>query len=321
MRQGERVAPTIERIDDIDVFRIEDNEGVQWHDVIRAVIREGKTLNDVPVQIAGERVFANGVYSNKELKVALALGHVVCDPKPTKLSGSSIDVRLGEHFFLAGNPREVNGIFNPFDQEDTLRYFGDAKVAKAAKIVIQKALKNLDHLIESGVITQKTYKARREHLHDTDEIKNLDPEHPIILLRPGERILAHTEEFIGIRAPGTTSMQTRSTIGRTGIATCFCAGWGDPGYINRWTMEINNLNEFEYLPLAHGQRVAQIVFSSTGPVENEYANTTGKYQTVSSDDLEGLKASWSPQQILPQQHKDIADLDAWRARQLDAIAT
>lgn len=308
--------PTIDTIGGVDVFRLENNKGVSFEDVIRGV----ETLNDIPVMTYKDRVVGRGVYSDKELRVALELGHIVCDPRPNKVNGSSIDVRLGENFYLAGNARNVQGMFNPFDSEDVNRYFGEPKEAKAARIVIAKTLENLEYLQESGVISDAQFKTRQEYLKDTDEIKGLDPDHPIILLRPGERILAHTDEFIGIKAPGTTSMQTRSTIGRTGVATCFCAGWGDPGYVNRWTMEVNNLNEFEYIPLAHGQRVAQLVFMATGGVSTEYAISTGKYQNDVADNIVEIKKNWKKNMILPQQQKDIEDLANWREKHLNMLA-
>lgn len=300
----------------VKTYPIESNEGVLWDDVIRA----SPSLNELPVRTYKDRVDAKGILSSQELKVAIALGHVICDPAPTAINGSSIDVRLGENFYLAGDPRHVQTIFNPFDSEDSARYFGNPMKAEPARFVLRKAEQQLDDLADNNLISLEEYRRRKEHLHDSSEIQQLDPEHPIILLRPRERILAHTLEFIGIRAPGTTSMQTRSTIGRTGVATCFCAGWGDPGYVNRWTMEVNNLNEFEYIPLALGQRVAQIVFAATGPVDIEYSQATGKYQSEDSSNVERIKELWTPDRMLPQQYKDVADLEAWRRKQLDALA-
>jgi len=99
-------------------------------------------------------------------------------------------------------------------------------------------------------------------------------------------------------------MHSRSTTGRIGVAACFCAGWGDPGYVNRWTMEINNLNENEYVPIPVGYRIAQIVFSMTGPVNVEYAKATGNYQSTSSNDLAEIKRIWTPSQMLPRAYKD-----------------
>jgi deoxycytidine triphosphate deaminase len=97
-------------------------------------------------------------------------------------------------------------------------------------------------------------------------------------------------------------MQSRSTWGRNGVAVCFDAGWGDPGYINRWTMEIYNLNQRHSVVLPVGERIAQIVFMETGEVEGSYDNLSGKYQT--SQDLTLLMKNWSPEQMLPRAYKD-----------------
>ncbi|MCX8513508.1 MAG: hypothetical protein ORN26_00305 [Candidatus Pacebacteria bacterium] len=43
-------------------------------------------------------------------------------------------------------------------------------------------------------------------------------------MRPGETILAHTNEFIGGRNHITTMMKARSSMGRSFIEVCKCAG-------------------------------------------------------------------------------------------------
>jgi len=119
-------------------------------------------------------------------------------------------------------------------------------------------------------------------------------------MRPHERILAHTHEFIGIKAPGTSSMQAKSTTGRNGIVVCKDAGWGDPGYINRWTMEIQNDND-EYVPLQVGMPIAQIAFYHTGEVTGDYTTLSGNYQ--STTDLEEIIRNWTPESMLPRSHR------------------
>ena len=57
---------------------------------------------------------------------------------------------------------------------------------------------------------------------------------------PATPILAHTEEVVGGRNGFTTSMRARSSIGRSCLSVCKCAGVGDVGYISQWTMEITN---------------------------------------------------------------------------------
>jgi dCTP deaminase len=107
--------------------------------------------------------------------------------------------------------------------------------------------------------------------------------------------LAHTNEFIGGKHNITTKMQARSSLGRNFIEVCKCAGWGDVGYVNRWTMEITNNSRNLILALPVNKRVAQIVFLRTeGEVDEEHSyGVSGKYQTGEETPL------WDPSMMLP----------------------
>ena len=304
---------TIDTVADNQVFRIEENFGKSFDDYLVAANLD---LNDAPVKVLKDRVIGQGIYSDRELQVAMELGHIVCEPKPEKVNGSSIDVHLGENFYLAGDARNISAIFNPFDKEDVDRYFGEPLKAKAFRNVIDKVLSDLK---ADDTLTTQERKRRLKAFENHPNLENINEDHPLILLRPRERILGHTDEFIGIRTPGTTSMQSRSTTGRIGVASCFCAGWGDPGYINRWTMEINNLNENEYVPLPIGYRIAQIVFSATGPVGTEYAQATGSYQSVGSHDLRTLIENWKAESMKPKSFKDASELQTYRQQSMDRL--
>lgn len=218
------------------------------------------------------------VYSNIQIKQAIETGKIVCYPyQADHVAGSSVDVTLG-HYFYKQEYQEEARVYNPFDQADVARYFGGP----------------LEAMPHAKWCKQQGY-AR---------FANIPDDHPIIVLRPGERILAHTHEFIGIKAPGTSTMQARSTWGRNGVAVCLDAGWGDPGYINRWTMEIYNMNQHESVVLPVGERIAQIVFYETGEVDREYKQLSGKYQTAASNSLDAIIANWSPEHMLPRAYKD-----------------
>jgi deoxycytidine triphosphate deaminase len=224
-----------------------------------------------------------GVYSNRQIRQAIKEGHIVFHPfNDAHIAGSSVDVTLGEWFYRTERPSE-GGFYNPFDEVAVRAYFGGGPYrAEVHKVWAKK--------------------------HGRQLFKNIPPNHPIIVLRPKERILAHTHEFIGIKAPGTSTMQARSTWGRNGVAVCLDAGWGDPGYINRWTMEIYNMNEHESVVLPVGERVAQMVFYETGPVDSEYKKLSGKYHTTTSKSLDELIKNWSPEQMLPRAYKDTRKL-------------
>ena len=91
-------------------------------------------------------------------------------------------------------------------------------------------------------------------------------------------------------------------MGRNFIEVCKCAGWGDVGFTNRWTMEITNNSRFYTIPLVVGRRIAQIVFFHVGPVlKNDYT-VTGKYQKTA--DVKKMKKEWNPLSMLPKLYND-----------------
>jgi len=124
----------------------------------------------------------------------------------------------------------------------------------------------------------------------------------LIFLRHAETILAHTQEFIGTRRNYTTKMFARSSAGRAMIGVCKCAGKGDVGYFNRWTMEITSFSRYHTLPLKAGMRIAQIEFLHVGETRRTYGVTHGKYQD--GTDLEAVKAAWRPEMMLPRFYED-----------------
>jgi dCTP deaminase len=123
-----------------------------------------------------------------------------------------------------------------------------------------------------------------------------------IRIRPGDTILAHTEEVVGGRNGFTTSMRARSSIGRSCLSVCKCAGVCDVGYISKWTMEISN-HSHAMATLPVGLRVAQLLFYEVGETLRKYE---GKY---------GSWHDWSPKDMLPKLHRDydLPNLGALRA--------
>jgi len=221
------------------------------------------------------------VYSNTQIKQAIAGDHIVCVPyNPQHVSHASLDVTLGFHYYRIERMNDRT-IYNPFDREDVERYFDGP----------YKAMPHGDWCKLNGF----------------KPVANIPLDHPVISLKPGERILAHTHEFFGIRPPGACEVRSRSSWGRNGIAVCFDAGWIDPGYINRLTLEVYNLNQRESVLLPVGERFAQIVFHETGEVEGDYgtgrdSGFSGKYQQ--GTDIETIIKTWSPDQMLPKAYKD-----------------
>jgi deoxycytidine triphosphate deaminase len=225
------------------------------------------------------------VYSNKQIAAAIEEGHIVCHPfNPKHISHASLDVTLGFYFYRIERLQERT-IYNPFDLEDVERYF-------------------------DGPYKAMPHEAWCK-LNGMQPFTNIPLDHPVISIKPKERILAHTHEFFGIKPPGAYEIKSRSSWGRNGVAVCFDAGWVEPGYINRLTLEIYNLNDRETVLLPVGERIAQAVFLETGEVEGSYGRGrdngfSGKYQQ--GDDLDTIIKTWSPDMMLPKAYKDSREL-------------
>ncbi len=213
-----------------------------------------------------------GVFSDTQIISGVSDGRLSIVPFNMKqLSTSSYDVRLGENFYREQEPELPGDVFNILDPEHVGRVWGKPQVARTAADL------GIDHL------------------------KGINEEDLVIMLGPGETILAHTEEFIGARHSGTTMMKARSSLGRSFVLVCKCAGWGDIGYTNRWTMEITNVSRHYRIPLVVGMRIAQIAFFHSGRLLSGDYTERGNYQQ--SDNVESLINNWSPESMLPKTRK------------------
>lgn len=108
-----------------------------------------------------------------------------------------------------------------------------------------------------------------------------------VIIRPGVTVLAHTLEYIGTRNGYAARMHARSSVGRSGIMVCKCAGVGDEGYWNRWTMELSVLGH-KPIVLKVGMRIAQMTFEYVGQTLRSY---DGKYTLH--------EGKWTPENMLP----------------------
>lgn len=208
------------------------------------------------------------VLSDKSIKAEIDRGNIIINPYcESNLGNCSYDVRLGENYYRSDKTRKI---LNPWSEQHIKEYWGNYLTALPASTP--------DEAYNIGLNSSESY----------------------IQIGPGETILGHTVEFIGGLNNITTMMKTRSSLRRSGISCCMCAGWGDVGYVNRWTMEITNHTEVPVI-LPVGMRVAQIIFLYTSTPSRNYSSK-GKYQT--SDNIEQIIKSWTPEAMLPKLYKD-----------------
>lgn len=200
------------------------------------------------------------ILSDSDIKEAISRGDVIISPfSSSHLKNTMYDVSLGEFYYEPSSSET----FSVSDQEGINRYWGSVQSARPAR-----------------------------------ELGNFDSDRPAILLRKKQMILAHTLEFIGSTSKSliTTSMSARSTIGRCGIRTCACAGLGDVGYFNRWTMEIENVSDADIL-IYVGTRIASISFLTVSSPSEDLYSKRGSYTL--DGDLAHLQESWKPEMMIP----------------------
>lgn len=216
------------------------------------------------------------ILGDADIRAAIERKDVIITPyKRENMGPVSYDVQLGEFYYREG-PNLGTRLINPYTPLGVEKMWGKPLRAE----VLGESLGRFPD-------------------HPNDFVgPQLKLDNRIIWLMPGATILAHTEEFIGGRNNITTRMQARSTWGRLGVGVCKCAGKGDPGYINRWTMEITSFNQHHAIPLKVGERIAQIEFMYVAHVANQYGSK-GNYQPYDSGDMDQVINSWEPSMMLP----------------------
>lgn len=92
------------------------------------------------------------------------------------------------------------------------------------------------------------------------------------IIHPGEFALATTYETIKLPGDLVGRVEGRSSMGRLGITMHVTAGYIDPGFHGKITLEISNIGKMP-VALYTGQRVCQIVFETmTSPSEKPYGH-------------------------------------------------
>jgi dCTP deaminase len=104
-------------------------------------------------------------------------------------------------------------------------------------------------------------------------------EEPFVL-HPGEFALGTTVELIGLPDDIVGRLEGKSSLGRLGLLIHSTAGYVDPGWQGRLTLELSNVANLPIV-LTPGMKIGQISFSQmTTPVERPYGHPElgSKYQ-------------------------------------------
>jgi len=94
-------------------------------------------------------------------------------------------------------------------------------------------------------------------------------------LKPGEFLLACTQEEVTLSPHIAARVEGKSSLGRLGVQVHITAGFIDPGFGGQITLEIANVAPWAVM-LYPGMPIAQIVFEPVSAPERDYT-ITGRY--------------------------------------------
>jgi len=96
------------------------------------------------------------------------------------------------------------------------------------------------------------------------------------MLQPHEFVLAETLEEFSFPDCVAGQLALKSSRAREGIEHLL-AGYIDPGYKGRLTLELQNARSMHAVPLWPGMRIAQIVFHRMSMLPGKSYSVTGRY--------------------------------------------
>jgi len=114
---------------------------------------------------------------------------------------------------------------------------------------------------------------------DLTELVTIRDEEPFVI-RPGKFCLGSTVESITLPDDIVARVDGKSSLGRLGLLVHATAGYVDPGWTGRLTLELSNQSQMP-IALYYGMRIAQISFLRLStPVDRPYGSPGlgSKYQ-------------------------------------------
>ncbi len=127
--------------------------------------------------------------------------------------------------------------------------------------------------------TSKPFIDVREPVDDLTELIEIAAEEPFVI-QPGTFFLGSTLETITLPDDIVGRVDGKSSLGRLGLLVHATAGYIDPGWTGRLTLELSNQSQMP-IALYLGMRIAQISFQRLStPVDRPYGSPGlgSKYQ-------------------------------------------
>ncbi len=138
---------------------------------------------------------------------------------------------------------------------------------------------HLDRVFRIFRVTRRPYVDVREPMEDLTELVSIEDDEPFII-QPGSFVLGSTLESVTLPDDIVARVDGKSSLGRLGLLVHATAGYVDPGWMGKLTLELSNQSQMP-IALYYGMKVSQISFLRLStPVERPYGSEglASKYQ-------------------------------------------
>jgi dCTP deaminase len=137
----------------------------------------------------------------------------------------------------------------------------------------------LDRVFRIFRVTSRPYVDVQQPMDDLTELVEIKKDEPFII-HPGTFCLGATVETITLPNDIVARVDGKSSLGRLGLLVHATAGYVDPGWNGKLTLELSNQSQMP-IALYHDMRIAQISFlRMTSEVDRPYGSPSlgSKYQ-------------------------------------------
>jgi dCTP deaminase len=138
---------------------------------------------------------------------------------------------------------------------------------------------HIDRVFRVFRVSSRPYIDIRQPMDDlTDEVV-IEDERPFFI-HPGEFVLASTREVLTLPDDILAQVEGKSSLGRIGLLIHATAGFVDPGWTGKLTLELSNVAKMP-IALYYGMKIGQLSFMRMStPVDRPYGSPElgSKYQ-------------------------------------------
>lgn len=130
---------------------------------------------------------------------------------------------------------------------------------------------HLDHRFQVFHNSRYAFIDVRKPMDDLMDLVEISDDQPFIL-HPGEFVLGSTIENITLSNDIVARLEGKSSLGRLGLLIHSTAGYVDPGWQGRLTLELSNVANLP-ITLYQGMKIGQLSFLElSSPAENPYGS-------------------------------------------------